>query len=65
MIPAQTVASIYDVPVEFQKYSVAEIIGEKLKLRNVKPDMKKWEEGRKRHDSASGHEVGDRRTSAC
>lgn len=52
VIPAETQDSIYDVPLELQKYSVAEIIGAKLKLPKAKPDMKKWQEGTKRHAAA-------------
>ncbi|MBU1911027.1 CTP synthase [Patescibacteria group bacterium] len=53
VIPAQTVSSIYDVPQNFQKYDVAQIIGNNLKLGDLKPDMSEWEEGRKRHDAAT------------
>ncbi|MEK7137130.1 MAG: CTP synthase [Patescibacteria group bacterium] len=53
VIPALTVHSIYDVPLRFQSFGIAEIIAEKLKLGNVKPDMKKWEEGEKRHNAAT------------
>jgi CTP synthase len=52
VVPAPTVASIYDVPLNFQKYGMAEIIGEKLDLGPVKPDMKEWEKGEKRHGEA-------------
>jgi len=52
VIPALTVNSIYDVPLNFQKYSVARLIGEKLKLGTLSPDMSEWEEGRKRHEEA-------------
>lgn len=53
VIPAQTVNSIYDVPLNFQKYNVAQIIGTKLNLGPMNPDMKKWEDGRKRHEKAT------------
>jgi CTP synthase len=49
VIPAQTVNSIYDVPLRYQSYGLAEIIAEKLELGTVKPDMKAWEQGEKRH----------------
>ncbi|MBT3835125.1 CTP synthase [Candidatus Peribacteria bacterium] len=49
VIPAQTMKSIYDVPLEFNKYKVGEIIAEKLKLGKVSPNMKKWKDGKKRH----------------
>ncbi|HLD71744.1 MAG TPA: CTP synthase, partial [Candidatus Peribacteraceae bacterium] len=52
VIPAPTVSSIYDVPVNFQTYGMAEIIAEKLELGRVKPDMSEWEAGEKRHAAA-------------
>ncbi|MDD4319369.1 MAG: CTP synthase [Candidatus Peribacteraceae bacterium] len=52
VIPAPTVSSIYDVPLRFQSYGMGEIIAEKLELGMVKPDMKQWEEGEKRHIAA-------------
>jgi CTP synthase len=52
VIPAPTVHSIYDVPLNFQKYGMAEIIAEKLTLGEAKPDMKEWEQGEKRHAAA-------------
>ena len=52
VIPAPTVRSIYDVPVSFQSYGMAEIIAEKLELGSVRPDMKEWEAGGKRHSAA-------------
>jgi len=52
VIPAQTVSSIYDVPENFQKYKVAEIIGKQLELGSLKPDMSEWKKGRERHEKA-------------
>ena len=52
VIPAQTVSSIYDVPENFQKYNVAEIIGKQLGLGNLNPDMSEWKKGRERHEKA-------------
>lgn len=52
VIPAQTVHSIYDVPLRFQSYDMAELIAEKLELGSVKPNMKKWEDGEKRYVEA-------------
>ncbi|MFA5947920.1 MAG: CTP synthase, partial [Candidatus Gracilibacteria bacterium] len=43
VIPAQTVSSIYEVPLNFQKYNIAEIIADKLKLGKLKPNLKEWE----------------------
>lgn len=52
VIPAQTVKSIYDVPMNFQQYNIASVIGRKLGLGNLKPNMKEWSEGMKRHEKA-------------
>ena len=52
VIPAPTLPSIYDVPVNFQSYGMAEIIAEKLELGRVKPDMREWVAGGKRHSAA-------------
>lgn len=52
VIPAPTLHSIYDVPLHLQKYNVARIIGEKLSLGSLTPNMTEWEEGRLRHDAA-------------
>jgi CTP synthase len=49
VIPAQTMKSIYDVPLEFNKYNVGAIIADKLKLGKVSPNMKNWKDGKKRH----------------
>ena len=53
VIPAQTLHSIYDVPVALQKYKIAQVIGEKLGLPDLKPDMTEWIEGAARHLKAS------------
>ena len=52
VIPALTVSSIYDVPLNFQQYEIARIIGEKLKLGKLTPDMTEWAKGQKRHEAA-------------
>lgn len=52
VIPALTVNSIYDVPLNFQKYGIARIIGEKLQLGALAPDMSEWERGRERYAAA-------------
>ncbi len=49
VIPAPTLHSIYDVPLSLQQYNIAQIIGDSLELGTLKPDMKEWEEGIKRH----------------
>ena len=52
VIPAPTVKSIYDVPLNLQNYNVANFIGKKLGLGKLKPDMREWEKGRKRYEEA-------------
>lgn len=53
VIPAPTLHSIYDVPTNLQKYDIANVIGRKMGLGNLKPNMKEWEEGMKRHERAT------------
>jgi len=43
VIPAPTVASIYEVPLNFEKYGMSETIQNKLKLKIKKPNLKEWE----------------------
>lgn len=43
VIPALTAKSIYEVPLAFEKYNLAELIGKKLHLGEVKPKLKDWE----------------------
>lgn len=52
VIPAQTLSSIYDVPMAIQKYKIGNIIADKLGLGEVQIDMTEWEEGSKRHEEA-------------
>jgi CTP synthase len=42
VIPAETVNSIYEVPLFYEDYNVAELIGKKLKLGKVRPNLKEW-----------------------
>ena len=42
VIPAQTVNSIYDVPVNLEKYGITQLIGDKLNLGKLKPNLKDW-----------------------
>ncbi len=42
VIPAPTVQSIYEVPLKLQEYHLADLIGKKLQLGNVKPSLKDW-----------------------
>ncbi|TSC79196.1 MAG: CTP synthase [Candidatus Peregrinibacteria bacterium Gr01-1014_25] len=54
VIPAPTVHSIYDVPLNFQQHGIAQIIGKKLGLGRLRPDMREWQAGRRRYQSAKG-----------
>ena len=51
VIPAETLSSIYDVPIYLNKYNIADIIGAQLDL-TLSPKMDKWIEGAERHRSA-------------
>lgn len=44
VIPAQTLDSIYKVPLAFQKYNLAEQIAEKLKLKDLKLNLTDWQQ---------------------
>lgn len=57
VIPAPTLPSIYDVPLNFQQYRLGEFIAERLTLGQMVPDMTEWIHGRERHDAAQEHEV--------
>jgi CTP synthase len=52
VIPAPTLDSIYDVPESFQKFRVGQIIGKRLGFGDLKPNMRPWIEGGKRHETA-------------
>jgi len=43
VIPAYTANSIYEVPLDLQKYKIAQLIGKKLNLGRINPKMKDWE----------------------
>jgi CTP synthase len=53
VVAAHTVHSIYDVPLEFQQSDVARVIGERLGLGVLQPDMTRWEKGRERYEAAT------------
>jgi len=42
VIPAPTIDSIYQVPLEYQKHNVAQLVAEDLKLGKISPDLKEW-----------------------
>jgi CTP synthase len=52
VVPAPTLDSIYDVPESFQKYRVGQIIGKRLGFGDLKPNMRPWIDGGKRHEAA-------------
>jgi len=43
VIPAPTVKSIYEVPLNFEKFNVVQTLCKKLNLKYRKPDLKEWE----------------------
>lgn len=43
VIPALTVKSIYEVPLNFNEYKIAELIAEKLHLGTVTPKLEEWQ----------------------
>lgn len=42
VIPAITLNSIYKVPLELQKYKIAELVAEKLNLGEINPKLENW-----------------------
>jgi CTP synthase len=52
VIPAPTMHSIYDVPLHLDRFNIAQIIVKKLGMKTVKPNMKEWLDGKKRHEKA-------------
>jgi len=42
VIPVTTAETIYQVPLEFEKYGMTEIIAKKLELKNKTPNLKEW-----------------------
>ncbi len=42
IIPALTIKNIYEVPLNFQKYSLVEIILKRLNLKNKIPELNNW-----------------------
>ena len=43
VIPAQTVSTIYEVPLNLQKYRITELVTQKLHLKKNKPNLKEWQ----------------------
>lgn len=44
VIPAETLKSIYEVPLNFQKYNIVQLIANRLNLGKLKPNLKEWED---------------------
>lgn len=42
VIPSVTANSIYEVPLLLENYKIAELIGKRLKIGDVKPNLKDW-----------------------
>ena len=42
IIPAPTVENIYEIPLNFQKRNIVELIGKKLEFNDLKPNLKQW-----------------------
>ncbi|OGJ52001.1 CTP synthase [Candidatus Peregrinibacteria bacterium RIFOXYB2_FULL_32_7] len=42
VIPANTMKSIYEVPLNFQKFGLGELIGQKLEMGEIKPNLEEW-----------------------
>ncbi len=45
VLPAETVKSIYEIPLKFQKYNLGNLIAERLELGDLKFDLAEWESG--------------------
>mgnify|MGYP000722135616 FL=1 len=45
VLPAETVKSIYEVPLRFQKYNLGNLIAERLELGDLTFDLDEWEQG--------------------
>lgn len=45
VIPAETVSSIYEVPLRFQQSNLGNILADKLELKKRKFNLKSWEKG--------------------
>lgn len=52
VIPAPTVKSIYDVPLNFEACGMSSVIGKTLNLGRLRADMREWREGGMRYAEA-------------
>jgi CTP synthase len=54
VIPAETVNSIYEVPLRFQKFGLGGILSEKLNLKKKRFNLKDWEKGVEKRKKVKG-----------
>lgn len=54
VIPAMTIRSIYEVPINFEKHKISEIIFKKFGLRKRKPNLKEWKNLNKKVKNGKG-----------
>ena len=45
VIPSETVNSIYEVPLRYNKFGLGDVLAEKLSLGNLEFDLEEWESG--------------------
>ncbi len=57
VIPAQTIKSIYEVPINLNKYKVGDIIFNKFGLKKRKPNLDKWKELVRKIKKSNGHHI--------
>jgi len=57
VVPAPTISSIYECPLNFAKAKVSEIIFRKFNLPNKKPNLRQWQNLVKKIKSANGRQV--------
>ena len=54
VIPAMTIKSIYEVPINFEKHRISEIIFKKFGLRKKTPNLKEWKNLNKKVKNGKG-----------
>jgi CTP synthase len=54
VIPAPTISSIYEVPINFAKENISSIIFKKFRMPEIKPDMSKWKKLNQKIKSCDG-----------
>ena len=57
VIPAPTIASIYEVPINFEKFNISKIILQKFGLLISRPKMKSWIDLAKKIKGEDGREI--------